>query len=456
MKSKLRNAVILCLAIALLLVWGLPPSGLSAASTSKELQAAIRKQEDIAKQMDQLEKDQYQLAESRNQLSGELEWLNQRSEEQKQLVEEKTAQLQAALQAMDEAITAYAEAEAVLERKIVQYNQRLQVMFDHQSKSLFSVFLESKNLHGFFTTLQLMSIIADTDEQMLDDLEIARDDAQLKEELAKQQMIDMEAVVIQVEDELDQIRLDVSVRADDLQEVNHQLSEQEAAEDALAELSEQIGSEIFALQQKLAAERAAAATRAAQATAAAQATRAAEAAAAEATRAAEAAAAEAAGRESEAPANTPEDPAEQPAGNVPNAQGWVWPVPSSQSISSYYGNRRHPIYGSVRFHAGIDISAAYGQPVVASRPGTVLILVNPREGSNTGGYGYGNYIVIDHGDGFSSLYAHLKNTKVSVGQEVASGQLIGTIGSTGTSTGPHLHFEIRLNGSTKNPLDYLR
>ena len=124
-------------------------------------------------------------------------------------------------------------------------------------------------------------------------------------------------------------------------------------------------------------------------------------------------------------------------------------------MTSGYGNRMHPVYGYMRFHSGIDISAGYGQPVVASRAGTVLIVRNPVEGQNWGGYGYGNYVVVDHGDGYATLYAHLKNTKVSVGQSVGAGELVGTIGSTGTSTGSHLHFEVMNNGSTTNPRNYV-
>ncbi|MDD3197628.1 MAG: hypothetical protein PHI69_05160, partial [Eubacteriales bacterium] len=178
-----RNILIKIAAVLLLLAFigaaVAPAVWVSAATTSQELNQALDKQEEIAKKMDELENKHEQLAQSKDQLSGDLAWLNQRSEEQKQLYEEKSAQLQAALEEMDNAISAYAEAEQVLADKKEQYNQRMQIMYEHKNKSLFSVFLESDSLHGFFTTLQLMSIIADTDEQMLDDLEIARDDAEL-------------------------------------------------------------------------------------------------------------------------------------------------------------------------------------------------------------------------------------------------------------------------------------
>ncbi|MDE0215121.1 MAG: M23 family metallopeptidase, partial [bacterium] len=106
-----------------------------------------------------------------------------------------------------------------------------------------------------------------------------------------------------------------------------------------------------------------------------------------------------------------------------------------------------PIFGTVRFHAGLDYAANTGDPIQAAASGTV-IQVQSRGG-------YGNTIVIDHGGGWTTLYAHLSRYDVSVGDQVAIGEVIGGIGSTGWSTGPHLHFEIRYKGSPRDPAKYL-
>ena len=118
-------------------------------------------------------------------------------------------------------------------------------------------------------------------------------------------------------------------------------------------------------------------------------------------------------------------------------------------ISSGYGNRSASISGW-SFHGGIDIAGGgiYGRPVYASRGGTVIA-------ANWGNTGYGNYVIIDHGDGYASLYGHCSNLCVSTGQTVSKGQQIANVGSTGNSTGPHLHFEIRKNGVKVNPSNYL-
>lgn len=129
-----------------------------------------------------------------------------------------------------------------------------------------------------------------------------------------------------------------------------------------------------------------------------------------------------------------------------SASGYTWPVPSSHLITSPYGPRFSP-FGYGEFHMGVDIGAGMGSPIVAARSGRIIIQVfHPS---------YGNYVVVDHGDGYSTVYAHMSAFACAPGAEVASGQVIGFIGSTGASTGPHLHFEVRINGQHTNPMAYI-
>lgn len=124
-----------------------------------------------------------------------------------------------------------------------------------------------------------------------------------------------------------------------------------------------------------------------------------------------------------------------------------WPCPSSRRITSYYGYRVHPVYKTRKFHAGIDVGAGYGNDIVAAEAGTVI--------TATYGSGYGKYVVVSHGSGITTLYAHCSSLLVKVGDKVSKGQTIAKIGSTGVSTGNHLHFEVRINGSTTDPLTYV-
>lgn len=120
----------------------------------------------------------------------------------------------------------------------------------------------------------------------------------------------------------------------------------------------------------------------------------------------------------------------------------------SHRISSLYGGRKSPTVGASSFHKGIDISGNYGDNVYAYKYGKVI-----SSGYNSGGYG--NMILIKHEDGSSTRYAHLSSVLVSVGDTVYGGQTIGRVGSTGISTGNHLHFEVLINGSNVNPYNYI-
>ena len=125
--------------------------------------------------------------------------------------------------------------------------------------------------------------------------------------------------------------------------------------------------------------------------------------------------------------------------------GMIWPV--SGPITSEFGWRTHPIFGSARFHSGLDIGADYGVPICAAASGVVI------ESGWIGGYG--NTIMIDHGGGIVTLYGHNESLAVGVGQTVNQGDVIAYCGSTGNSTGPHCHFEVRLGGEPVSPWDYL-
>lgn len=125
--------------------------------------------------------------------------------------------------------------------------------------------------------------------------------------------------------------------------------------------------------------------------------------------------------------------------------GMIWPV--SGPITSEFGWRTHPIFGNARFHSGLDIGADYGVPIHAAASGVVI------ESGWIGGYG--NTIMIEHGSGIVTLYGHNESLAVGVGQQVNQGDVIAYCGSTGNSTGPHCHFEVRLGGEPVSPWDYL-
>ncbi len=125
--------------------------------------------------------------------------------------------------------------------------------------------------------------------------------------------------------------------------------------------------------------------------------------------------------------------------------GYIWPLDGCYVLTSLYGNRIHPITGKPNYHLGIDIRASYGTPIKAARGGVVT----------TSAYNssYGNYVVVSHGNGDSTRYAHMSSRAAQEGQTVSQGQILGYVGSTGNSTGNHLHFEVFISGSRTDPIN---
>ena len=128
---------------------------------------------------------------------------------------------------------------------------------------------------------------------------------------------------------------------------------------------------------------------------------------------------------------------------ISSETGYLWPLPGYYRLSSQFGYRIHPITGVAHSHTGIDIPASGGTPILAAKSGQVV--------TSAYHYSYGNYVVIDHGNGNSTLYAHMSSRAVSEGQMVTQGQVIGYVGTTGSSTGNHLHFEVRDNYTRVDP-----
>lgn len=153
----------------------------------------------------------------------------------------------------------------------------------------------------------------------------------------------------------------------------------------------------------------------------------------------------------EQPESKPEvKPEEKPDNSQSENSGspqFTWPCPSSHNVTSPFGDRNSPTAGASSNHKGIDIGASSGSPIVAAAAGTVTV--------STYSESAGNYVTIDHGNGFHTVYMHASARYVKVGQKVSAGQQIAAVGSTGYSTGPHLHFGVMKNGVYVNPMNYL-
>ena len=400
----------------------------------------------------------------KSSLKGELKKLQGLSDEQYEQYKVIQGQLSAALKAKQEALDVYIDSVENLNKQKQLFSERLAVMFEVSNKSTLEILLESDNIAGFFTNLQITGLIADADAQAIDQMKIAMDDAQLQSDKALKEAEDMQSIADKKQSELYELERRIGRNKEALANVETNLSRWEQEEDTLEALSQSLNGEIAKLQSQYAKEHptntptpkpeATTTTTTAKETTKETTKETEKETTAE--TAAQSDVIEGNG-ETTTEATTAATTAETTAPQTQNKSGKKvrWPV-ASRYITSYYGYRTHPVYGDRRFHSGIDIGkVGYGARVSAAAGGTVIVCSAPVPGRNTGGSGYGNYVVIDHGNGLSTLYGHLRNIYVSNGQSVSAGTAIGETGSTGTSSGPHLHFEVRVNGSTVDPLGYL-
>ncbi|MCQ2516763.1 MAG: peptidoglycan DD-metalloendopeptidase family protein [Saccharofermentans sp.] len=366
------------------------------------------------------------LSGEQSRLTGELEELNALSEEQRAQYEIIASQLAAALLARAEALDVYIQAQDNLAATELMFQERLAVMFEYQNKSALEVLLESDSIAGFFTNMEIISLIAEADDQAVNQMTVALDDARAQEEYALQQADEMQAIADEKQAQLDELEARIGVTTAALDDVACELDSWTAQEMSLEAIAASLDQQILDLQNRYAAEQAAAAT---STTTIATET------------------------ETNPDATSTPTPTPAPTQTSSSASGvsLSWPT-WCHTITSSFGYRVHPIYGDRRFHSGVDIGAGFGDTIMAAGSGTVIYVNYPYPNSNYGGSGYGNYFIIDHGNGVTTLYAHCQSISVSNGQSVSAGQAVGTVGSTGGSTGAHLHFEVRVNGDRVDPL----
>ena len=381
--------------------------------SQEDINNAKKKRDNAKKDAKNAKEKISQLKDQKDQLTGELSKLNQASAEQKAQYELIYSQLQGALEAKAEALDEYISAQEHLEAQQKLFTDRITVMFEYQNKSTLEVLLESNSIAGFFTNMEVITLIADSDAQAIDMLQVALDDAELQANLKLQYADEMQNIADEKKKQLDELDRLIQTSEKTLEKVDTDIDSLEKKEDALEAEAKRLDGEIKKLQSQY-------------------------------------------NKQQTIYRGGSSGTSKYNAGGTKTTGGvtFRWPTYSA-SVSSYFGYRIHPVYKTRKFHSGIDIRAGYGDTIMAAASGTVIYVEQPVKGQNKGGTGYGNYCIIDHGNGFSTLYGHARNIYVKNGQHVKRGQTIGEVGSTGTSTGAHLHFEIRIGGERVNPLNYL-
>ncbi|MBR6484104.1 MAG: peptidoglycan DD-metalloendopeptidase family protein, partial [Clostridiales bacterium] len=367
-----------------------------------------------------------QLEGEKDAITGELAELQGLSDEQWEQYQLIAQQYALALEAKVEAYDTYLDAQDNLEETKEMFSERVSTMFEYRNKSTLEVLLESDSIAGFFTNMEIITLIADADDQAVDEMQIALDYAEAQSNYALQEAEDMQTIAEEKQEQLQELEDRIGVTEAALEDISVSITSYNQMAAEFDAQSAALGDQIAALQAQLDAQNATATPT------------------------------QASSQSNDDSGNESSDPTPVPAPtSPPESNGTLsWPTWST-TIRDYFGEREHPLDGTVRMHYGLDIGANFGDSVMAAASGTVIYVEEPVEGENYGGTGYGNYCIVDHGNGITTVYGHMRDVYVSTGDSVSTGTVLGEVGSTGGSTGPHLHFEVREWGTAVDPLGYL-
>ena len=386
--KKLRAAAAFLALVILALA--LMPAGPALAVSQSEIDALEEQRDELKAQREEM---QAGIDELKNQQAGVLEQkraLDEQNEVYRQELELIEEQVSLYTRLVDEKAAELEKATADEAEQLAIYKQHVRAMEENGEYTYLSIIFGSKSLSQLMSNLDMIGEIMDADKRIYDQYTAAREDA---EEIKAEYETTLSALADkQAEYEAEKADLEAKIAE---------------ANDMIAQLEEEINSNYDLYLEVLAQEEA---------------------------------------LESDIQNMIAEMERQEAANSITSTGTYIWPLPG-YSPGSAYGWRMHPIYHELRFHAGEDIGAPSGTPILAADSGMATVIAD-------NGNGYGNYIMINHGGGRVTLYAHMSAFAISNGATVSQGQVIGYVGSTGNSTGPHLHFEVRVNGATTDPKSY--
>ena len=402
-KRKIRAAVALCLSVLLMgtavseafpvPAYAVTQSQIDELKAQRNVIRAQRQEKQAIVEALEAEKAdvvaQKQAMDERNMYTlQQIQLNNQEIELYDEMIAEKAAELE--------------EAQRLENEQLERYRARVRAMEENGGYNILAIISKSDSFSDMLTAMDDVGEIMESDRQLEDAYIAARENTESVKADYEDTRSELEELKAQLKAEQEELEKDIEEAIQIILNLENDLENRQAEYDAIMAAEDAANATIDKLVAEL-----------------------------EAQRAAEAAAAAAAAGGSG-------------GGGSANASGsFMWPVASYVYVSSRFGLRVHPITGQKKSHTGIDIASNQGTAVYASDGGSVTLA-----GWNGG---YGNCIMIDHGNGYVTLYGHLSSISVSVGQTVSQGATIGAVGSTGNSTGPHLHFEVLKNGTRIDP-----
>ena len=422
MNTGKRNTArkVLCLVLAVLILGSLVSGALimtvgaaSSKEIEKELVALREEQAELKKQSDALQSSINENQAKTQTLVEKKADIDQQMEMSRQTIENLNEQIQQYSLLIAQKQDELEQTEAEEARLNKQYKTRLRAMEETGKISYWSILFGASSFSDLLDKVNMINEIAESDKLMLQKMadvaaQIASERADLETQMdeleqAKSDLAEQQTALETQRAESDQLILQMAAEYDSLSE---EYQNYEKLEDVMSAQIKKTETEYFNALSK-----------------------------------------EEAARQAELNRQNNNKGSNSNSSGSTNTGGWLYPLPYQCQVTDSYGYRIHPLTGKYSWHNGVDFAAGANTAILATKSGTVTTA------AYSGAWGY--YVVINHGDGYSSLYAHQPSLSVSVGDYVTQGQTIGYVGSTGYSTGPHLHFTIYYNGADVNPFNYI-
>lgn len=398
MKNNFIFRMAMVLFCAGFLLTGTIANGTETVSDLKDQQSDIESKKEEIKE---------ELAEQKNALEDNQEKLAAVVKEKAKALSEKEdleLQIESIFNSLQQLEATIIDTENEYNRKVALLKERARVMYQLSDYTTLQMFIESDSLLDFLNRQSYYNVMIEKDQALIEEVQNLKTDLEIKKKAQIENQTSYEQLLAEKEALITKLENDEDYLSELSDSTKAMIDNLEAQEEEMDKESKKLESKIKELQAQ---------------------------------------------EESKKNNSSSSSGSSSSGSNQPSYGGGplLWPSAASHYISSYFGMRMHPIYGYMRMHNGIDIAAAGGTNILAAESGTVI--------EATYNSGYGNYIVIYHGNGMSTLYAHSSRLIASVGDYVTRGQVIALVGTTGNSTGNHLHFEVRIDGVPTNPLDYL-
>lgn len=389
--------------------------------TQQKINETNQEVQELQQEKKELESDLKEIENKKNNLVSYVKTLDQKVSKLSKKIEKNQGKIDTTQGEIERLSVEEAEVSDKMDRQYETMKSRIKYIYENGQEGYIDLLMGSASLSDLYNRMEYISRINAYDKKMLDDYEAIKAELAETKEKKRAKKDKLEAVKNTLSFEKKSVDQLLDKKQDQLEQYNSLISRSESELDSynseIKKKSEEVERLLAQQRKQIAQEEAAAA----------------------------AAAAAAAGKSSTDGGTAADNQA--PAGQTASASGFVWPLAAAGRISCGFGPRRSPTAGASTYHKGIDIAVPTGTAVRASKAGKVV--------TATYSSSAGNYVALYHGGGVYTYYMHCSSLSVSVGDQVAQGQTIALSGSTGISTGPHLHFAVNIGGQYVNPMNYV-